>query len=129
MEFWKNAVENLWNADSVYYSLFGRGFTKVAENNLRTTGMQVFSHNQFLDALAQNGILGFIFLAVFNLCLFLFIRRCNGEYKRLCYALFGANFIFSFFQKEMYFDFAVILSLAVAILMQEDKTYQDIINC
>lgn len=120
VSFWYNAVNNLWDADNVYYSLFGRGFTQVAEDNFRTTGMRVFSHNQFLDAFSQNGLLGVSLLILFYLFLYSFIKRRNGEYKQLCNGLFFSNLIFAVFQNEMYFNFAFIFSLAVALLSMEN---------
>lgn len=120
-EFWHNAVENLWTADSPYATLFGQGYSKVAEDNYRTTGMRVFSHNQFLDALSQNGIVGLSLLMLFFAFLLIYIRKKRGKHKRLCMALFSASVVFAFFQNEMYFDYAVIFSLAVAILTNEDN--------
>jgi len=120
VSFWYNAVNNLWDADNVYYSLFGRGYTQVVEDNFRTTGMRVFSHNQFLDSFSQNGLLGVSLLILFYFFLYSFIKRKNGEYKQLCNGLFFSNLIFAFFQNEMYFNFAFIFSLAVALLSMED---------
>lgn len=120
ISFWYNAVNNLWNADNVYCSLFGRGYTQVVEDNFRTTGMRVFSHNQFLDSFSQNGLLGVSLLILFYFFLYSFIKRRNGEYKRLCNGLFFSNLTFAIFQNEMYFNFAFIFSLAVALLSMEN---------
>lgn len=124
-KFWHNAVSNLWEADNIYYSLFGRGVTQVANDNLRTVGIKVFSHNQFFDSLSQHGVLGIMLLLLFYLFLFNFIRNREGRYKPLCNALFFSNLIFAFFQNEMYFDFAVIFSIAIAILSIEDETQRE----
>lgn len=120
VSFWYNAVNNLWDADNVYYSLFGRGYTQVIEDNYRTTGMRVFSHNQFLDSFSQNGLLGMTLLILFYFFLYSFIKKKNGEYKRLCNGLFFSNLIFAIFQNEMYFNFAFIFSLVVALLSMEN---------
>lgn len=114
--FWANAVEGLWSSDNPYYTLFGEGFTNVAERNYRTTGMKVFSHNQFFDALSQNGIIGLLILIGFFIAIYKFIAKRKGPYQHLCYGLFFSNLIFAFFQNEMYFDYAIILSLGLAIL-------------
>lgn len=121
--FWSNAVKGLWDTDNIYYFLFGRGFTKVTEDNLHYTGMEVFSHNQFLDALSQNGFIGFVLLIMFFFYLYRYIKKRNGSHKKLCYALYWSSFIFAFFQNEMYFDFAILFSLSVAILTLEDENY------
>ena len=115
MEFWKNAVDGLWDADNPFYTLFGRGETLVVEYNLRKTGMRVFSHNQFFDALAQNGIIGLSLLICYYITLYVFINRHNSRYRRLCISLFMSSVVFAFFQSEVYFFFAFMFSIAVAL--------------
>lgn len=121
MEFWKNAVDGLWNADNPFYTLLGRGETLVKEENLRNTGMRVFSHNQFMDALAQNGIIGLSLLLCYYALLYKYIIRRKSQYKRLCIALFMSSVIFAFFQSEVYFFYAFMFSIAVALHGIESK--------
>ena len=121
-EFWKNGI-TLWANGSTYEILFGNGFTKVTQNNLKHTGLAVFSHNQFVDMLSQNGLLGLLLLIAFNIYIFRFLKQTNekSSYRSLGMAVFWSNLIFSFFQNEMYFDFAVIFSLILAINYIEQK--------
>lgn len=112
--FWKNGIQG-WMESEPYEILFGQGNTKVAERNYRETGMRVFSHNQFVQTLSENGLIGFLLLLGFYLHLFRTIQRHKASpYYRLCISLFGAAIIFAFFQNEMYFDYAIIFSLTLA---------------
>lgn len=115
VDFWANAVTGLWNSNNAYYLLFGRGMTMVVEDNYRTTGMKVFSHNQFMDSLAQNGIFGLSLLLAYYFTLFGFIKKKKSKYGRLCMSLFMASIIFAFFQSEIYFFHAFIFSIVVAL--------------
>lgn len=121
-DFWVNAAKGLWNSNNAYYFLFGRGMTMVVEENYRTTGMKVFSHNQFMDSLAQNGIFGLSLLLAYYFTLFGFIRKKKSKYGRLCISLYMASIIFAFFQSEIYFFHAFILSLAVALHGLSDES-------
>lgn len=121
-QFWVNGIK-LWATSGPYEFFFGNGFTKVTENNMELTGMNVFSHNQFVDILAQNGLVGLILLILFNVNIFRFLRRTRSDssYRRLGMAFFWSNLVFSFFQNEMYFDFAIMFSIVLAINYLEQK--------
>ena len=114
-KFWLNAIEGTWNADSPMYLLFGRGETLVVEENQRKTGMRVFSHNQFLDTFAQNGIIGLLLLVCYYSSLYIFIVKRNSSYRQLCISLFVSSLIFAFFQQELYFFYAFMFSIAIAL--------------
>jgi hypothetical protein len=55
IEFWKNGWDN-WSSGNFYELCFGKGYDSVVEYNYKKTGMRVFSHNQFVDSLAQYGL-------------------------------------------------------------------------
>lgn len=119
--FWLNGIEG-WSEGSMYELFFGQGYTKVVERNLEKTGLRVFSHNQFVDSLAEHGLFGLFFLVGFFVCLYVFIRRHrHSEYYRLNMALFFSAVIFAFFQNEMYFDYMVMFSLSLALLVLSDS--------
>lgn len=119
--FWKNAIEG-WKEGNFYELLFGQGHSSVTERNYQSTGLRVFSHNQFLDALAQNGIIGFSLLISYYLFIFLFIRRRKiYKYYNLSFSILLSAITFSVFQSEMYFMFAVIFSISLALLYLEKE--------
>lgn len=119
--FWKNGLE-LWSSGSPYEILFGQGYTSVINNNYKKLGMEVFSHNQFIDILAQHGIIGLIILILVFLYQYKYIRkREQSPYYRLCLSIFMMTIFFSFFQGVMYFDYAIIYATCLALLVKDVK--------
>lgn len=119
--FWKNGIEVWWNG-SVYEFFCGVGYDKVVENNYRHTKLRVFSHNQFIDTLARNGILGLLLLLFFYYGLYVYIRKRKCKVQNLAYATWIGAVIFAFFQSEIYFDYAFIFALILVLL---DKNYKE----
>lgn len=113
--FWKNAI-NVWSNSSVYEHLFGVGYTKVTEENQRTTGMRVFSHSQFFDSLAQYGLVGLFLLISYYVAIYRYIKRNKSSpYYRLSLALLFGGISFCLFQNELYFVYAILFSLSLAL--------------
>lgn len=114
--FWATGISN-WANNDAYGLLFGSGFTKVAEDNLKSTGMRVFSHNQFIDALCQHGLIGLLLLLLFFYNIYRYILRIDKrvEYRRLALAVFWSSVVFAFFQSEMYFNFALIFAIIIVL--------------
>lgn len=121
-EFWENGYR-LWENGNIFEILFGHGYTAVVENNERIMGIRVFSHNQFVDSLSQNGLIAFILLIAVFISQYIFIRnRKDKEYYRLCLAIWLMSLIFSFFQNEMCFNYAVLYAAALALLSKSPLT-------
>ncbi len=121
--FWYNAI-NVWSRGDMYELLFGQGITTVREENLRTTGMPVFSHNQFMDQLAQYGLIGFILLILYYWNMYKYIKKCRtSPYYRMCMSLFCATIIFCIFQNEPYFIYAIIFSGVLVLTKQTTHKY------
>lgn len=115
--FWVNGIEG-WSEGNIYELLFGQGYTQVVERNLEKSGVRVFSHNQFVDALAEHGLIGLVLLVVFYISIYRLIRaNKTSPYYRLSLSLFYSAVLFSFFQNEMYFDYAAIFSLVLVLLV------------
>lgn len=113
--FWRNALNIWWNGNVIEF-LFGVGFDNLTNYNLQTTGLPVFSHNQFLDALAQNGIIGFFLYFMFIINLFVFIRkRKNSVFYSLAMALFTAYVLMDFFQGGIQFIAVVLFVLSLCL--------------
>lgn len=119
-KFWKNGVE-LWADGNIYQILFGRGTTDVQEYNQLKTGMPVGSHNLFVDMLSKNGLFGLFLLLFMYYNLNKYIKRYSKymQYRSLALAVMWGSIIFAMFQSEMYFIYALILGLIVAILKLE----------
>lgn len=121
IDFWKSGVEVWWNG-SVYEFFCGVGLDKVVAHNAEKVGRGVFSHNQFVDTLARNGILGLLLLLFFYYGLYIYIRKRKCKVQNLAYATWIGSVIFAFFQSEIYFDYAFIFALILVLL---DKSYKE----
>lgn len=121
-EFWSTGISN-WSNNDLYALLFGAGYTKVTEDNFQSTGMKVFSHNQFIDALCQHGLIGLLLLLLFFYNIYRYISRIDKrvEYRRLAMAVFWSSVVFAFFQNEMYFNFALIFAIVLSLMQQKSQ--------
>ena len=121
ISFWMSGLE-LWTNGDPYELLFGQGYYKVTENNYSTVGMRVFSHNQFVDALAQHGVIGLVLLILLFISQYRFIvHRKESLYYRLCLSIFFMTMTFAFFQSLIYFDYAIIYAACLAVLTKKNK--------
>lgn len=122
-QFWINGVELWENSNTIGEYLFGVGVTKVKENNRKKTGMAVFSHSQFIDALAQHGILGIFLLLLFYGSLYNLIRQHqDSKMYRLNLSLWSSAVVFSLFQSEMYFIYALVFAISLCSLDCEEES-------
>lgn len=123
--FWANGVNCWLESPNMYEVLFGRGRTRVLDNNLEHSNIRVFSHSQFVEMLAQHGLIAIILLLVFYYSLYIFIvKRRHSQYYRLNLALFWANIVFAIFQQEMYFNYAIIFSITLALSAMDKKHFR-----
>ena len=132
-QYWSNGVA-LWGNSDFDELLFGCGIDKVLDNNYKTTGMKIISHSEFVDALAQQGLIAFVLLLLFYFYLYKYIaRRKHSKYYNLSFSMLIMLFLFSFFQGRVPF-LAQILSTIVFVLLDFDsksiiKYNDENINC
>lgn len=121
MNFWGNGIE-LWMKGNPYELFFGQGYSAVTMNNYVAEGLDVFSHNLFIDTLSQHGLVGLVLLLLTYIYQYKFIKkRKHSPYYRLGIAIFTMSLVFSIFQGQIYFDFAIIYSACLAILVKENS--------
>ncbi|MCQ2959429.1 MAG: O-antigen ligase family protein [Bacteroidales bacterium] len=115
--FWKVSVEN-YPKNNFYKLLFGKGEDEVKADIEKVTGMRVFSHNHYVDNLAQYGMLGFVLYIIYDIAIFFFIKKKGkgSPYQRLSYTCFVMYVIFCFFQTDMYFWFAVLFAASLVLM-------------
>jgi len=78
-----------WAEGNFQQLLLGRGLDNVKDNLQRKTGMRIFSHNGFVDALAINGIIGIVLFLLFLYFMYNNIRKNKGSQAyRLALAMF-----------------------------------------
>lgn len=54
-----------WSEGNLHQLILGRGLDNVKDNLEKSTGMRIYSHNGFVDAIAINGIIGISLLLLF----------------------------------------------------------------
>lgn len=115
--FWYNGITN-WTYNNMWQLLFGAGYTKVVEDNLKSTGIRVISHNQFIDTLAQNGLIGLTLLLAFYWGIYRFIKQTDisTSYRQLSLSIYYCSLVFAFFQNEMYFNYAIIFAVVLVLV-------------
>lgn len=78
-----------WYEGDMLQKVFGRGLDNVEDNLERKTGMRIFSHNGFVDALAINGIIGITIFITFLYLIYNNIRKNKSSSTyRLALAMF-----------------------------------------
>ncbi len=114
---WAASINNLKEQD--YVTLFiGQGFRRVVESMKQSIGLSKIAHNGFLDMLAQNGILGFLFFLLFLKALYNHIKlRKSSMYYSLGMAVYISYIVFSILQggNSILFDTQVILVIHLLI--------------
>lgn len=73
--FWWNSLE-VWITGSPYSFFFGQGATALSELNFMDTGYRVYAHNEYLNMLSQNGLVGLLVLVGLNISLL------NSAYRK-----------------------------------------------
>lgn len=71
---------NFWlDSENAQQYLIGQGYDALCRYQEKISGLYIYCHNGFVDALAQNGLLGFLFMLLFNLYLLRYIRRFKNS--------------------------------------------------
>lgn len=109
--FWQIAWD-LWLSGNYFELLFGFGLEELTDEMNRKIGLKVFAHNEFFTQLAQNGLIGVIFLIGFLITLFKFIikRKKNPTY-RLALSVFLLYTSLMLTQGGMWFPLDVFMVL------------------
>ncbi len=103
-----------WSTGDFYVLLFGRGLINVKNNLYKKTGMRIFSHNGFVDALAINGVIGFyLFIYLFILIFKLIKYHKDSIYFRINLSFIIMYFIYQITQGGITFGTDLFLALSL----------------
>ena len=78
-------------------------------------GMNIVSHNGFLDLLLVNGIIGLILFLIFLYRVYKYILAINSDYNTLAMSLFLLYLTMCFFQGYSWINTALILMLSLGL--------------
>ena len=81
--FWITAWQLWYNSKNVSGYLFGHGSSRLAKAEYLENGLHVGSHNGYLDALAQNGLVGFSLFMLYYIMMikYMYRYRKNKHFK------------------------------------------------
>lgn len=98
LNIWQSSIDN-WKDGNTFELLFGMGDDLLIEGNLKTIGIRVFSHNQYVDSLAQNGIIGLLlYVTMFISILIVVLKRKHSEFYRLTLPIVISYIMMDIFQ-------------------------------
>jgi hypothetical protein len=111
---------NYWMQAPLMMKLFGCGEKMLTENMEEKVGLNVFSHNGFIDAFVQNGLIGLLLFICIMVSFKKYINKIKGHhYYDVCNAIFFMYIGFQFVQGGYYFvtDFIIALNLSIVSLI------------
>lgn len=115
--FWTISLTKYMENDA-YGLLFGKGIGAAKDDMADVLGHRLVSHNHFIDTLAQYGIVGLLLLLGYFYAIYRFIVKYGrgSPYQQLSKIIFMAYVIFAFFQNEMYFWYAAMFAVSLALM-------------
>jgi hypothetical protein len=119
LEFWQAAVEN-WLDDDPSVIFIGLGEEYAKDKMLEDVGLRIFAHNEFVQTLQQEGLVGLtLFLSSLTL-LYGFIRRNRDSFYYLpTITIFIGMIVMMMLQGGFYFNLVLLLSIYLALLKKD----------
>lgn len=119
--FAANGIEFWTESSNIQEYITGQGILNLMEYQKKKTGLYIYCHNGYIDALAQNGIIGFYCMMGFTVCMFVFVYK-NKRYKhrKFCISIIVMYITFQALQggAAPYSDFFYALVLHLSRLEQ-----------
>jgi len=117
--FWKSAIEN-WLDDDPSVIYIGLGYDYALEKMNEDVGQFIFAHNQYIQTLQQEGLIGLLFFVLYLFFIYRFIleHKVSPYYVRTN-AIFMALLIEYIFQGGFFFPMVLFLAAYLAILKKE----------
>ena len=117
---------NLWAKESnAYEYILGHGQEAVRDNNARIFNnkeFRIYSHNGYVDSLAQNGIVGIIIMLLFYYYIFQRIRKLKkNPASRLALTWLVMQLVFQMVQGGVGFMSDLIAVLILVLLEYEER--------
>ncbi|MBQ7528015.1 MAG: O-antigen ligase family protein [Bacteroidaceae bacterium] len=125
--FWATSI-NLWaNSDNAQEYLLGHGLQETMEQQAKENGLLVGSHNGFIDALVQNGLVGFLLLLLYYFLLIRNVFRENMEspYFLLFLSWLMSDIAFQFVQGGTFFFYDIMSALIITLPILETQEYEN----
>ena len=111
-----------WSKGDVYILFFGRGLDNIKNNLYNKTGMRIFSHNGFVDALTINGLIGIFLFFLFFFLIFKFIlQQKTSKYFRINFTFIIMYLSYQLTQGGVTFGTDIFLALSLNLLIPNNN--------
>jgi len=122
-----NAVNN-WSTDSLEAIFIGLGYEYGLEKMYKSIGNKIFAHNNFIQILQQEGLIGALFFLLFLYYLFRYIMyHRQSKYYAVTMALFIGYITEMLLQGNFLFHLIIILSTFLALLKVEYRAVERVL--
>jgi len=119
LNFWKNAIEN-WADDEPSVIYIGLGYDYALEKMNEDVGQFIFAHNQYVQTLQQEGLIGLSFFLITLFYIYRFISKYReSQYYVTANAIFIALLIEYMFQGGFFFPMVLFLSAYLVIIKKD----------
>jgi len=117
--YWNAAINN-WLDDEDIVILIGLGEEYAKDKMVRSVGLRIFAHNEFVQMLQREGLIGFIIFMSSLIALFKYMRRYkSSKYYPNSMAIFIGLIAMMMFQGSFYFTIVFFLAIYLALQKQE----------
>jgi O-antigen ligase len=117
--FWENAIEN-WLDDEPIVIYIGLGYDYALEKMNEDVGQFIFAHNQYIQVLQQEGLIGFSFFLLTLFFIYQYILKYkSSQYYITMNAIFMALLIEYMFQGGFFFPMVLFLSAYLVIIKKD----------
>ncbi len=113
-------LANYMNSDFTTL-MIGMGMQESIRRHGEKTGMPIFAHNGFIEALVDNGIIGFILYMFFVVKMYVAIGKSQSSNVRMAKALFFMFVSCLLTQQANYYLVDVFLALYVGLVLVESE--------
>ena len=113
-------LENLYESNFLTY-LIGMGMEESILRFEKKEGTPLFAHNGFIQALVDNGLIGFILYLIFLILIYRAISKCESSHNQISVAIFFMFISCLATQQANYFLLDVFLSIYIGIALIEDR--------
>ncbi len=108
-----------WSKGDIFILFFGRGLDNIKNNLFNKTGMRIFSHNGFVDALTINGLIGiFLFILSFFFIFKFILKQKKSNYFRINLTFIVMYLSYQLTQGGVTFGTDIFLALSLNLLSQ-----------
>lgn len=122
--FTKNGIDFWLQSKNIQEILTGKGYEELTKYQKQKTGLKIYCHNGYIDALAQNGLIGFVSIILFTIYVYIYIYKYRHEkHARLAFSIFTMQVIFQLVQGgvTLYTDILYVLILRILILEKQER--------